>query len=410
MTSTLTSQLSEETLSAALDSFRSALGPDAVIDGEDELRDFRDPFAFDTWDDYTASAVLMPETVEEIQAIVRIANELEVPLWTHGTGMNNGYGGPAPRLKGSVIVSLRRMNRVLEINEDSAYAVVEPGVRWFDLYDAIRAGGHRLMVSDPRPRLGQRRRQRPRERRHVPPARLRHGGRVRDGGGAAERGAAQDRHGGDARQQGVARVQAQPRPLPRHAVHAVELRDRDEDGRLADAHAGVLHAALAPGLERRRSSRAGRDASRAHARAHDRERPADLEHDRLRLGAVLPIRLVRGGGADPRRGGRHDRARARGRPLDDALRPLRRRGGRRPPLPEGEGGVRADPRRRGVGREARPGRVWGAREPARARPGRRPQPRHQPDDRLVRRRGGRAHRLLAGRAGSQARTPSRCET
>jgi 4-cresol dehydrogenase (hydroxylating) len=41
------------------------------------------------------------------------------------------------------------MNRVLEINEECAYAVVEPGVRWFDLYDAIEAGGHDLMVSVP---------------------------------------------------------------------------------------------------------------------------------------------------------------------------------------------------------------------------------------------------------------------
>ena len=145
MTSLLTPQLSE----VALDAFRSAIGADAVLSEEDELRDFRDPFAFATWDDYTASAVLMPQTVEEIQAIVRIANEHEVPLWTHAAGMNNGYGGPAPRLKGSVLVSLRNMNRVLEINEESAYAVVEPGVRWFDLYDALRAGDHKLMVSIP---------------------------------------------------------------------------------------------------------------------------------------------------------------------------------------------------------------------------------------------------------------------
>ena len=55
----------------------------AVLTEEDELREFRDPFAFATWDDYTASAVVMPETVEEIQAIVRIANEHKVPLWTH---------------------------------------------------------------------------------------------------------------------------------------------------------------------------------------------------------------------------------------------------------------------------------------------------------------------------------------
>jgi 4-cresol dehydrogenase (hydroxylating) len=70
-----------------------------------------------------------------------------VPLWTHSTGRNNGYGGPAPRVKGSVILSLRNMNKVLEIDEELGYAVVEPGVRWFDLYEAIKAGGHKLMLS-----------------------------------------------------------------------------------------------------------------------------------------------------------------------------------------------------------------------------------------------------------------------
>ena len=49
------------------------------------------------------------------------------------------------------------MNRVLEIDEELGYAVVEPGVRWFDLYEAIQAGGHKLMALDRRPRLGQRR-------------------------------------------------------------------------------------------------------------------------------------------------------------------------------------------------------------------------------------------------------------
>ncbi len=145
MTTMLTPELSEETL----ESFTTALGGDAVLTDEDGLREFRDPFAFTTWDDYVASAVLMPQTVEEIQEIVRIANEQKVRLWTHGAGMNNGYGGPAPRLSGSVILSLRKMNRVLEIDEECAYAVVEPGVRWFDLYEAIQAGGHKLMASIP---------------------------------------------------------------------------------------------------------------------------------------------------------------------------------------------------------------------------------------------------------------------
>jgi 4-cresol dehydrogenase (hydroxylating) flavoprotein subunit len=146
-TRTLPPGVSESDFGRAIDDFRSALGQGKVLTSDEHLREFRDPFQHADWDEYTASAVLMPTTVEEIQAIVRIANERRIPLWTHGTGRNNGYGGPAPRVRGSVIVSLRNMNRVLEINEELGYAVVEPGVRWFDLYEAIKAGGHRLMLS-----------------------------------------------------------------------------------------------------------------------------------------------------------------------------------------------------------------------------------------------------------------------
>ena len=64
-----------------------------------------------------------------------------------------------------MIVSLRNMNRVLEINEELGYAVVEPGVRWFDLYEAIQAAGTKLQRVDPRSRLGQRRGQHARPRR-----------------------------------------------------------------------------------------------------------------------------------------------------------------------------------------------------------------------------------------------------
>lgn len=41
------------------------------------------------------------------------------------------------------------MNRVLEVDEPSAYALVEPGVRFFDLYDHLRAGGYKLWMSVP---------------------------------------------------------------------------------------------------------------------------------------------------------------------------------------------------------------------------------------------------------------------
>ena len=110
--------VSEAGFARAIDAFAAALGADKVLTSDADLREFRDPFQHATWDAYTASAVVMPTSVEEIQEVLRVANEHKVPLWTHGTGRNNGYGGPAPRVRGSVIVSLRNMNRVLEINEE----------------------------------------------------------------------------------------------------------------------------------------------------------------------------------------------------------------------------------------------------------------------------------------------------
>jgi 4-cresol dehydrogenase (hydroxylating) len=137
------------TLATAVEELAAAIGAEKVFTDEVTLREFRDPFQHESSDAYSPSAVVMPETVEEVQAILRVANEHGVSLWTHGQGRNNGYGGGAPVVSGSVVVSLRNMNRVLEINEELGYAVVEPGVRWFDLYEAIQAGGHRLTVSIP---------------------------------------------------------------------------------------------------------------------------------------------------------------------------------------------------------------------------------------------------------------------
>ena len=130
-----------------LDQLASDLVPGRVLTSWEAVSEYRDPYAFADWDDYTGSTVVLPRSTEEVQAVVRAANAHRIPLWTLSQGRNNGYGGPAPRVAGSVVVSLREMNQVVEINEELAYAVVEPGVRWFDLYDAITAGGHSLFAS-----------------------------------------------------------------------------------------------------------------------------------------------------------------------------------------------------------------------------------------------------------------------
>jgi 4-cresol dehydrogenase (hydroxylating) len=141
--------LSESDVTRAIDALVEALGADNVITDTEALREFRDPYAYRESDEWDASAAVTPTTTEEIQAVVRIANEHGVPLWTIGQGRNNTYGGAAPRVRGSVIVNLRNMNRVLEVNEELCYAVVQPGVRWFDLHDALEEAGGNCWPSIP---------------------------------------------------------------------------------------------------------------------------------------------------------------------------------------------------------------------------------------------------------------------
>ena len=70
-------------------------------------------------------AVTLPKTTEEVQAIVRLCNKFKVQFKATSTGWGayGDAGGP-----GVVKLDLRRMNRILEINEKNMYVVVEPYV------------------------------------------------------------------------------------------------------------------------------------------------------------------------------------------------------------------------------------------------------------------------------------------
>jgi len=129
--------------------FEAALGAQWVLDGDTVARDFSDPYDNLERPRSRGTYVLQPGSVEEVQEVVRIANTHRVPLWTGSQGRNNGYGGSAPRVPGSVVVNLRRMNRVLEVNEDFGYAVVEPGVSFAELNAHLLEHGHALWTDVP---------------------------------------------------------------------------------------------------------------------------------------------------------------------------------------------------------------------------------------------------------------------
>ena len=135
---------------AALEEFRALLGVEHVLSEPDALKEFNDPYPTTSGDDFRPGAVVFPETTEEVQELVRIANEHRVPLSPVATGKNLGYGGAAPRLAGTVVVhTSRRMDQIIEVNEKYAYALIEPGVTYFDLYNHIQEKGYNLWIDVP---------------------------------------------------------------------------------------------------------------------------------------------------------------------------------------------------------------------------------------------------------------------
>ena len=75
--------------------------------------------------------VVMPETVEEVQQIVKTANIYKIPITAAVSQLN--FGGVATPRTGGIYIDLRKMNRVLEVDEDSMYALIEGGTTWSDL-------------------------------------------------------------------------------------------------------------------------------------------------------------------------------------------------------------------------------------------------------------------------------------
>jgi len=70
--------------------------------------------------------VVLPQSIEEVKAIISLANKERVPITPYVAGGN--VGGLTIPLEGGIMLDLKRMNRIVEVNETDMYAVVEPGV------------------------------------------------------------------------------------------------------------------------------------------------------------------------------------------------------------------------------------------------------------------------------------------
>jgi 4-cresol dehydrogenase (hydroxylating) len=135
----------------AVAGFRAAVGTDHVYVAPEQLVPYtRVMLPFDD-DIFAAAGVVSPATVEEVRAVLKVCNRYRVPVWPVSTGRNFGYGSALPATRGQVILDLKRMNRILEVDPVLCTALVEPGVTYQQLHDYLREHNIPLWLDFPAP-------------------------------------------------------------------------------------------------------------------------------------------------------------------------------------------------------------------------------------------------------------------
>ena len=75
--------------------------------------------------------VVLPTSAEEVAAVIRVARELRVPVTARGSG--TGLSGACIPRRGGILLAMRSMNALLEIDEANLVAVVQPGLTLAEL-------------------------------------------------------------------------------------------------------------------------------------------------------------------------------------------------------------------------------------------------------------------------------------
>ncbi len=121
----------------ALERFRAAVSPAHVLTSREDM----EPYTHDETQGLVAwpEAVVRPGNTAEVAAVLAAASACGVPVTPRGAG--TGKSGAAVPTEGGVVLSLARLNRILEIDRDNGFAVVEPGVITEALQDAAATTG-----------------------------------------------------------------------------------------------------------------------------------------------------------------------------------------------------------------------------------------------------------------------------
>ena len=127
-----------------LDQLRHVLGPHGLISSPEEARTYE----CDGLTNFRVMplAVVLPTSTDQVQAVIRICHRERIPFVARGSG--TGLSGGALPVKNGIVISLARMNRILEVDLPNQRIVVEPGVINLDVTARVAPAGY-LDAPDP---------------------------------------------------------------------------------------------------------------------------------------------------------------------------------------------------------------------------------------------------------------------
>ena len=128
---------------AVIDELRAIIGDDARVLPDLSSRAFRSrvpaPFPVHRWADHMPDVAILPQTAQEVSEVVKLANRLGIPVVPRagGTGLSDG----AVPMRGGILVDVKLMNRIHEIDLVDRTVTVGPGINMLKLNEELRRHG-----------------------------------------------------------------------------------------------------------------------------------------------------------------------------------------------------------------------------------------------------------------------------
>lgn len=121
---------------------KNIVGSQNVFDNQEILHQYSKDQSFAS--PANPDFVIFPQCTEEAQEIVRLANQTKTPIVPFSSGLN--FHGATIPSEGGIVVNLSKMDKIVSIDEDNWFAVIEPGVTYEQLQDELAKKQLRAMI------------------------------------------------------------------------------------------------------------------------------------------------------------------------------------------------------------------------------------------------------------------------